>query len=119
MRRRHGIALIVLLVLAGYDFTIRPQRLVESFRAMRCCSEHCQRPSNMNSAERCCKVTQDQAGLRAVDTTSPDVDGPSAVVFPGSIVSLSAPEPSDLVPPWGCDPSRSPPIFLSNSSLLL
>lgn len=119
MRRGPFIALIALIVLASYDLSVRPQRLVESFRAMRCCAEHCQRPGNMSSAERCCGVAQDHAGLRAVDNTSPDFDGAVAVVVPGWAAATPAGPQVQVALTPRVDPSRSPPIFLSNLALLL
>lgn len=118
MRRGQSIALLVLFALTAYDFSVRPQRLVESFKALRCCTQHCQKSGNMSEAERCCGVVQDQAGLRAVHAGSPDVGAAAAIVLPGR---LELPAPILIEVSWTqtAEPSRAPPIFLANQSLLI
>ena len=116
MRRGPSIALIALFVLASYDLSIRPQRLIESFRVMRCCVEHCQRPGNMSSAERCCGVAQDAGGLRAVSAVAPDFGGVAAVLLPARVEVF---KPTENAVALADEPSRGPPIFLSHLSLLL
>lgn len=112
MSRSRTIALLVLLVLAGYDFGFQPQRLVASFKALRCCTEHCQKPRPISAAERCCGVAQDQAGLRAVHAASPDPGADAIVVLPG-VVELPAPTVVAADAVIDAQPSRAPPIFLA------
>lgn len=118
MSRSRLTALIVLLVLAGYDFSFQPQRLVDSFQALRCCREHCQKSGPISAAERCCGVAADQAGLRAVHAHAVDVGAAATALLPGTIdqTPITAVE---VVVTANAEPSRAPPLFLSNQSFLL
>jgi hypothetical protein len=119
MTRSRAIALVVFLALAGYDFSFRPQRLVDSFKALRCCREHCQKSGPISAAERCCGVAQDQAGLRAVHTNAADIHAAAAdIMLPGAVDVAPALVVEALVIAT-CEPSRAPPIFLSNQAFLL
>ncbi len=118
MNRGRAIAVLLLLALAGYDFGFQPQRLVDSFKAMRCCREHCQKSSPVGATERCCGVVEDQAGLRAVHASAPDLRAAADVDLPG-IVGAAPPVVVESLVTAKAEPSRSPPIFLTNQSFLL
>jgi len=110
--------MVVLLMLAGYDFGFQPHRLVASFRAMQCCRENCHKSRPLSAAERCCGVAQDHAGLRAVHANAPDLRAGAIAVTPDQIdIAPMIIAEADIVS--ASEPSRPPPIFLANQALLL
>jgi hypothetical protein len=118
MNRGRAIALVILVALVGYDFGFQPQRLVDSFKAMRCCREHCQKSGPVSAAERCCGVIEDQAGLRAVHVNAPDLRAAADIDLPGVVDAAPSIVVASRVT-TEAEPSRSPPIFLTNQSFLL
>lgn len=118
MRHGHAIALVAIVVIGGYDLSTSPQRLAQSFAAMRCCAEHCRKGVNMSGAERCCGVAQDQAGVRAVHA-APCAAGQDVPAAFSATVEVTPSTSRCLTWPAGTEPSRAPPLFVVNRTFLL
>lgn len=118
MRRGQVIIVLLLLMVAAYDFGVTPLRLAQSFAAMRCCMEHCRKAVSMSSAERCCGVVQDHASTRVVQSTPSGTELSAQSVFLVT-VEQGVPPAQTCTREARTDPARASPLFVTNQVFLL